>query len=69
MSLPCLSPPSSRLVISMTLAQTTRLLASRRKATRFAVLVNGVNDPVDSGVSADSFVLRVDEDDLEVLVG
>ena len=32
-------------------------------------LVNGVDDPVDARVAADSLVLRVDEDDLEVLVG
>lgn len=34
-----------------------------------AYLVDGVTDPVDARVAADSLVLRVDEDDLEVLVG
>lgn len=32
-------------------------------------LVDGVADPVDAGITADSLVLGVDEDDLEVLVG
>ena len=33
------------------------------------MLVNWVDDPVDTGVAADGLVLRVDQDDLEVLVG
>ncbi len=32
-------------------------------------LVNWVDDPVDAGISADSLVLRVNEDDFVVLVG
>jgi hypothetical protein len=32
-------------------------------------LVNGVDDPVDAGILADSLVLGVDENDFEVLVG
>ena len=32
-------------------------------------LVNGVHDPIDTAVAANGFVLRIDEDDLEVLVG
>ena len=66
--LPCLSSSSSCLVISMTLAQTTRLLASCSEAARFPVLVDRVDDPVDAGVAANGLVLRVDEDDLEVFV-
>lgn len=31
--------------------------------------MNGVADPVDAGITADSLVLGVDEDNLEVLVG
>jgi hypothetical protein len=31
--------------------------------------VNGVDDPVDAGILADGLVLRINEDDLEVLVG
>ena len=69
MSLPGLSAASGGLVVSVTLAQTTGLLASCGESTRFAVLVNGVDDPVDTSITADGLVLGVDEDDLEVLVG
>ena len=69
MSLPGLSPSSSCLVVSVTLAQTTRFLASCGEATGFAVFVNWVDDPIDTRVSANSLMLRVDEDDLKVLVG
>jgi hypothetical protein len=53
----------------MTLVDTTVVLAGRGKATEFAVLVDGVDDPVDASILADGLVLGVDEDDLEVLVG
>lgn len=69
MSLPGLSATSSCLVVAVTLAQTTRLLASCSEATRFAVLVDWVDDPVDTRIAADGLVLGIDEDDLEVLVG
>ena len=68
MSLPSLSPTSSGFVESMTLAQATRLLACCSETTRFAVLVNRINDPVDAGIPANGLVLRVDQDDLKVLV-
>jgi len=68
-SLPRLPPSSSRLVVAMTLAETTRFLASGGETTGFAVLVNRVDDPVDPRISADGLVLRVDENDLKVLVG
>jgi hypothetical protein len=68
-SLPGLSSASSCLVISVTLAQTTRLLASSGETSGFAVLVDGVDDPVDARIAADSLVLGVNENDLEVLVG
>jgi hypothetical protein len=32
-------------------------------------LVNGLDDPVDAGITTDGLVLRIDEDDFEVLVG
>ena len=69
MSLPGLSATSSCLVVRVTLAQSTRLLAGSRKTTRLTVLVNGVDDPVDPSITADGLVLWVNEDDLEVLVG
>ena len=31
--------------------------------------MNGLDDPIDARIFADSLVLRVNEDDLEVLVG
>jgi hypothetical protein len=31
--------------------------------------VNGLDDPVDAGITTDGLVLRIDEDDFEVLVG
>jgi len=68
MSFPSLSPPSSGLVESMTLAQPTRLLASSSKTTGFTMLVNGVDDPVDPGITANCLVLRVYQDDLKVLI-
>ncbi len=69
MSLPCLSSASSGLVEPVTLAQSTRLLAGSSEATRLAVFVNWLNDPVDAGITTDGLVLGIDEYDLEVLVG
>lgn len=67
--LPGLSPSSLGVVVSVTLVETTGLLASGSETTHFAVLVDGGNNPVDAGILADGLVLRVDEDNLEVLVG
>ena len=67
-SLPCLSSARSGLIISVAFAQSARLLASGSETTRFTVLVDGVNDPVDAGIAADGLMLRVNEDDLEILV-
>lgn len=53
----------------MALVETTALLAGGGEAAGLAVLVDGVDDPVDAGVDADGLVLGVDEDDLVVLVG
>ena len=69
MALPGLSAASLGLVVTVTLVETTGLLAGGGKATSLAVLVDGVDDPVDAGVDADGLVLGVDEDDLVVLVG
>jgi hypothetical protein len=67
--LPGLPPPSSSMVVSMALPKPSALLAGGRKTSALAVLVHRLDDPVDSGVFADDFVLGVDQDDLEVLVG
>lgn len=68
-TLPGLSATGSGLVVAVALVETTRLLASSSEAAGLAVLVDGVDDPVDAGVDADGLVLGVDEDDLVVLVG
>lgn len=55
-------------VVLGALAQTTVLLALGGEATHLSVLVDGVGDPVDTGVSSDGLVRGVDKDDLVVLV-
>jgi hypothetical protein len=67
--LPCLPATSSRLVVGVSLSESTALLAGGSESTALAVLVDGLGDPVDAGIAADGLVLGVDEDDLEVLVG
>ena len=69
MSLPGLPATRLGLVVAMALVEATRLLANGSKTACFAVLVDGVDDPVDARVPTDGGVLRVDEDNLEVLVG
>lgn len=53
----------------MALVETAGLLARGSEATRLAMLVHWVYDPVDASIAADRLVLRVDENYLEVLVG
>ncbi len=67
-SLPGLSAASLGLVVAVALVEATGLLAGGSEATRLAVLVDGVDDPVDARILADGFVLGVDEDDFVVLV-
>jgi len=69
LSLPGLSATGLGVVVSVTLGNTTVVLASGGQTAEFAVLVDWVGDPVDAGIATDGLVLRVDEDDLEVLVG
>lgn len=69
MALPGLSATSAGLVVTVTLVETARALAGGGKATGLAVLVDGVDDPVDAGVATDGLVLGIDKDNLEVLVG
>lgn len=68
-SLPGLSAAGSGLVVAVALVETTGALAGGGEATGLAVLVDGVDDPVDAGIDADGLVVGVDEDDLVVLVG
>lgn len=67
--LPGLSAAGLGLGVAVTLVEAAGLLAGGGEATGLAVLVDGVDDPVDAGVDADGLVLGVDEDDLVVLVG
>ena len=53
----------------MATVDTTGLLAGGGETASLTVLVHGVDDPVDAGITADGLVLGVDEDDLVVLVG
>lgn len=69
MTLPGLSATGLGLVVAVALVETTGLLAGGGEAAGLAVLVDGVDDPVDAGVNTDGLVLGVDEDDLVVLVG
>jgi len=68
-ALPGLATAGLGLSVAVALVETTRLLAGGREAAGLAVLVDGVDDPVDAGVLADGLVLGVDEDDLVILVG
>ena len=45
--------PAGGVVVAVTLAKTTVLLAGAGEATGLAVLVHGLGDPVDAGVAAD----------------
>lgn len=67
--LPRVPPAGAGVVVPVALVEAPALLAGRGKTTRFAVLVDRVDDPVDPRVAADSLVHGVDEDDLVVLVG
>jgi hypothetical protein len=58
--LPRLPPSGSGVVVLVSTTKTTALLAGGGETTALAVLVDGLDDPVDT---------RVDKDDLVVLVG
>jgi len=51
------------------LADSTSLASGTGESSHFAVLVDGVDDPVDAGVVADLLVAGIDEDDFVVLHG
>ena len=69
MTLPGLSAASLGLGVAVALVEATGALAGAGEAAGLAVLVDGVDDPVDARIPADSLVLGVDQDDLVVLVG
>lgn len=68
MALPGLATTSTGVGESVALVDTTGLLASGGESTSLTVLVDGVNDPVDAGITANDLVGRIDENDLKVLV-
>jgi len=51
------------------LADSASLASGTGESSHFAVLVDGVDDPVDAGVVADLLVAGIDEDDFVVLHG
>jgi hypothetical protein len=67
--LPGLPPAGSGVVVLVSTTKTTALLAGGGETAALAVLVDGLDDPVDTRVAADGLVLGVDEDDFVVLVG
>jgi hypothetical protein len=56
------------LVESVSLALTTTLCTGGSETARLSVLVNGVDDPIDSCISSNSVVRWVDGNDFKVLV-
>lgn len=68
MPLPRLPPSRRGLVEFVPTSKATALFAGRGEATALAVLVHGLDDPVDARITADGLVLRVDKDDFVVLV-
>jgi len=56
------------MVVTISFGDTTVLLSSSSKPSRFSSLVNGITDPVDFRVPSDSFMEWVNKDDLEILV-
>lgn len=51
------------------LAESTALLASGGKTVHLTMLVDGVADPVEAGITTNSLVEGIHADDFEVLVG
>jgi hypothetical protein len=50
------------------LVEAAGALAGSSEATGFPVLVDGIDNPIDTRVPANGLMLRVNEDDLKVLV-
>ena len=66
--LPGLPPARGGVVELVSTTKTTALLAGGGETTALAVLVDGLDDPVDARIAADGLVLGVDADNLVVLV-
>jgi len=68
-SFPGLSSSCLGVVVTVSLVDTSALLAGGRETTTLAVLVDWLDDPVDTGITTDGLVLWVDENDFVVFVG
>ena len=70
-ALPAGSPGSTNALVGTValLGHTTGMTTNRGQTTALAVLHHGVHNPVDGRVVADGVVSRIDQNDLEVLVG
>lgn len=66
--LPYVATARFGVVETVALVDTTRLLANSSERASLTVLVDRVGNPVDTSITADSLVLGVNQDDLEVLV-
>ena len=55
-------------VVLVTLSETSVLLSDGGKTTSLTPLVNGSGDPRDPGVATDGLVVRVNKDNLVVLI-
>lgn len=69
MLLPSVTTAGLGVVEQVTLGNTSGLLTSSSETSSFSVLVDWVDNPVDSWVSSDGVVGWVHQDNLEVLVG
>jgi len=65
----CTTRPTNCLAVSVSLAQSTRLLIGRREATHLSVLVHWVDYPLNVRVAANGLVVRVSADYFKELVG
>jgi len=60
--------PGRGVIVTMSLAKATVLFANAGETTRFAPLVNRLGDPADPGVPSNRLVIRIDKNNLVVLV-
>lgn len=63
------SRAADRLAEAVSLAETTRALASRGETAQLTMLHHRVADPVDLGIASDGLVCRIDENDFEESIG
>jgi len=59
---------SGCVIVTMAFAQATVLLPNASESTSFAAFVYWVNNPVNAGITANRFVVGINQDDLVVFV-